>query len=132
MAFKGQPTPSTITPIRRAKISDGKSVRVTVPENSKVEAQTFALVEGFFGVAMQSVSTGSGETEEIVLNIEQAEYETDNITIANTFDVGSPVYYDKATKKLTTTDTGNRLVGRVTSGKDSSNTITIILLPQFA
>ena len=79
---------------------------------------------------MQSISTGVGETEELAITIEQAEYETDNITTANTFNVGTLIYYDKATKKLTTTDTGNRLVGRVTSAKDSNNVITFILLPQ--
>lgn len=132
MAYKGQATPTTARPILRAKVSDGKSVVVTVPENTNIEAQTFVEVEGFFGVAMQSISTSAGETEELVINIEQAEYETDNITTTNTFEVGTLIYYDKGTKKLTTTDTGNRLVGRATSAKDSNNVITFILLPQQA
>lgn len=130
MAYTGQPVSSTVTQIPRAKTSDGKSVRVTVPENTTIEAQTFALVDDFFGVAMQTVVTGAGETAELTLSIEQAEYETDNITTAETYNVGSKLYYDKATGKFTATATSNRLVGRVTSGKDSNNVISFVLLPQ--
>lgn len=136
MAFKGQPTPSTITPINRAKISDGKGLQVTVPENTTVVAQTFVLLDGFFGVAMESAKTEAGETATIGLNIEQAEYETDQITAADAFNKGDLVYYKASTKKLTTnpgaTETPNRLVGKTTNKKDASNVIHFILLPQQA
>lgn len=134
MAYTGQPVPSTVNPILRAKVSDGKSVRVTVPEKTTVTAQTFVLLDGFFGVAMDTVTTAAGETVEIALSIEQAEYETDQITTADTFKKGDLVYYKASTKKLTTdpgtTEAPNRLVGRVTSEKDANNVIWFILLPQ--
>lgn len=135
MAYTGQPVPSTVNPILRAKISDGKSVIVTVPEKTKVEAQTFVLLDGFFGVAMETIETGEGETAELALSIEQAEYETDQITTSDTYKVGDLVYFKASTKKLTTNagteETPNRLVGRVTSGKDENNVISFILLPQI-
>ncbi len=131
MAYKGQPVPSTIKPITRAKISDGKSVVVTVPENTEIAAQTFVLLDGFFGVAMESVKTGAGETAEIAISIEQAEYETDQITAADTYKAGDLLYFKESTKKFTTVAENNRLVGRVTSGKDENNVISFILLPQI-
>lgn len=132
MAYKGQPVPSTVQQIPRVKISDGKSVAVTVPASTEVKAQTFVLLDGFFGVAMDSVKTGAGETAEIALSIEQAEYETDQITTADTFNKGGLLYFKESTKKFTATAEGNRLVGRVTTKKDANNVITFILLPQQA
>lgn len=132
--FKGQANPSVLTPISRTKISDGKSVEVTVPENTEIVAQTFVLLDGFFGAAMESVKTESGKTATIALNVEQGEYETNQITTADAFNKGDLVYYKTSTKKLTTnagtTEAPNRLVGRVTSKKDASNVINFILLPQ--
>lgn len=135
MAYKGQPVPSTQVPITRAKISDGKSVLVTVPAQTEVVAQTFVELDGFFGVAMDSVKTGAGgagETAEIAVNIAQEEYETDQITVADAFNKGDLVYYKSSTKKLTTVAEGNRLVGKVTAKKDAGNVIHFILLPQQA
>ena len=40
MAYKGQATPTTVRPITRAKVSDGKSVVVTVPASTNIEAQS--------------------------------------------------------------------------------------------
>lgn len=122
MAFKGQPTPSTILPLRRAKISDGKAVRVKATK--AVQAQNFYLIDGFFGVALKDAEAG----EELELQIEQAEYETDNIVTTETFNTGDLIYWNKT--KFTTTATDNKLVGRVTVGKDSNNVIWFILLPQ--
>ncbi len=130
MAYKGQPVPSTVQQISRAKISDGKSVVVTVPENTEIAAQSFVLLDGFFGVAMDSVKTAAGETAEIALNIEQAEYETNQIRVVETYNVGTPLYFKESTKKLTAIAEGNRLVGRATSKKDANNVISFILLPQ--
>ena len=126
MAFKGQPISTTQVPVTRSKISDGKSVTLKVPGGETVIAQEFYLISDFFGVAMQSGSEG----EEIVLQIEQAEYETDNINTGEAFALGEKIYWDKLGKKFTTTAGGNRLVGRVTSPKDSNNAIWFILLPQ--
>lgn len=130
MAYKGQPFPSTTYQSYRAKVSDGKSVRVPVPEKTTLEAQKFYLIGGFFGAAMESVKTGTGETDEAILNVEQAEFETDQIDKTQEFAFGTPIYWDAAKSQLTETDTGNRLVGRVTAAKDSKNVIWFLLGPQ--
>ncbi len=134
MAYTGQPVPSSVHNIGYGKISDGKSVRVTVPVNTTIEAGKFYLLNGFFGCAMQSVTTGAGKTAEVVLNIEQAEYETDQIDTSQTltFDKGTLIYWDDSNKQLTTSDGSgtNRLVGRVTAAKDENNVIWFILGPQ--
>jgi len=130
MAYKGQPVPSTVHNIGYGKISDGKSVKVTVPENTKIEAGKFYLLDGFLGCAMQSVETGAGETAEVILNIEQAEYETDQIFDSQTFAKGTLIYWDGTNKRFTETSAGNRLAGRVTQAKDTNNVICFILGPQ--
>ena len=132
MAYKGQPVPSSVHNIGYGKISDGKSVKVTVPENTKIEAGKFYLLDGFLGCAMQSVETGAGEAAEVILNIEQAEYETDQINTADAFNKGDLVYYDATNKVLTTSDGAgaNRKVGRVTVPKDGNNVIWFLLGPQ--
>jgi len=113
------------------KVSDGRSVRVTVPASTTVEAGKFYLLDGFFGLAVQSVTTGASETAEVILNCEQAEYETSQITAADDFKKGDPVYWDDSTKLLTTqTGSGNRFVGRVTQAKDANNVIWFVLGPQ--
>ena len=94
MAYKGQPVPSSVYNIGYGKISDGKSVRVTVPESTKIEAGKFYLLDGFLGCAMQSVETGAGETAEVILNIEQAEFETDQIAETGDFKKGTAIYWD--------------------------------------
>lgn len=132
MAYKGQPVPSTVYNLGGGKINDGKSVKVTVPENTTIEAGKFYLLDGFFGCAMQSVTTGAGETAEVILNIEQAEYETDQINTSDAFSKGDVVYYDATNKVLTTGDGAgaNRKVGRVTVPKDTNNVIWFVLGPQ--
>ena len=132
MAYVGQPVPSTVFNVNTAKVSDGKSVRVTVPVNTTIEAGKFYLLDGFLGAAFQSVTT-AGETAEVILNIEQAEYETDQIDTSQTFNFnkGTLIYWDTASKKFTETSTGNRLAGRVTQAKkDDNNVICFILGPQ--
>ena len=130
MAYVGQPVPSTVANINAAKVSDGKSVRVAVPVNTVIEAGKFYLLDGFLGSAFQSVTTGAGETAEVVLNIEQAEYETDQIDTSQTFAKGTLIYWDGTNKRFTETSQGNRLVGRVTQAKDSNGVICFILGPQ--
>ncbi|GAA0390473.1 DUF2190 family protein [Paenibacillus motobuensis] len=131
MPYKGQSVPSTTYQSYRAKVSDGKSVRVTVPAKTTIEAQKFYLLDGFFGAAMQSVSTTTGETDEAILNIEQAEFEADQIEKTQAFTVGTPIYWDAAKNQLTETATDNRLVGRVTAAKDANNVIWFLLGPQL-
>src|SRR5690606_27916787 len=130
MAYVGQPVPSTVVNINAAKFSDGKSVRVTGPANTTIEAGKFYLLDGFFGAAFQSVTSRSGETAEVILNIEQAEYETDQIDTSETFDKGTLIYWDDVNKKFTETSDSNRLAGRITQAKDSNGVICFILGPQ--
>lgn len=119
------------------KISDGLSVKVTVPESTVIEQGKFYELDGFFGLAVQSVTTGAGQTAQVVLNIEQAEYETSQITPTDAFNKGDKVYWNATTKLLTTQanpdasgNPQNRLVGRVTAAKDANNVIWFILGPQ--
>jgi len=114
------------------KISDGKSIKVTVPENTTIEQGKFYVLDGFFGMAIQSVTTGAGQTGQVVLNIEEAEYETSQINTADAFNKGDKVYWDATYKVLTTSDGGgtNRLVGIVTEPKDANNVIWFKLGPQ--
>lgn len=126
----GQTVPVTSYAQARAKVSDGKSVRVTVPENTTIEAQKFYLLEGFFGVALESVITGAGITAEIELSLEQAEYESDQITIAEAFAKGTPIFWNNSTGTFTEIATGNRFVGVVASAKDANNVIWLELSPQ--
>ena len=130
MAYVGQPIPSTVVNINAAKFSDGKSVRVTVPANTTIEAGKFYLLDGFFGCAFQSVTTGDGGNAEVVLNIEQAEYDTNQIDTTQNFAKGTLIYWDAANNRFTETSTENRLAGRVTRAKDTNNVICFILGPQ--
>jgi len=108
------------------KVSDGRSVKVTVPSGfGAVEAGKFYRISGFFGLAMNAANEG----EQVVLLTEQAEYETSQINTADAFNVGDPVYFDDANKVLTTT-AGGQAVGRVTSAKDANNVIWFVLAPQ--
>jgi len=130
MAYTGQPVPSSVHNIGYGKISDGKSVKVTVPENTKIEAGKFYLLDGFLGCAMQSVETGAGETAEVILNIEQAEFETDQIAETGDFKKGTAIYWDADNGVFTETAGENRFAGRVTAEKDENNVIWFILGPQ--
>lgn len=118
------------------KISEGRSVKVTVPAGTgTVQANTFAEVSGFFGLAVNTAAEG----QQVVLLIEQAEYETRQINTADAFNVGDNVYWNPTTKLLTTQATrtegattyNNRHVGRVTQAKDANNVIWFVLGPQI-
>jgi len=129
MAYVGQPVPSTVVNINAAKVSDGKSVRVTVPQNTVIEAGKFYLLDGFFGCAFQSVTTGAVETAEVVLNIEPAEYETDQINTVDTFAKGDKVYWDSVNNRFTTVATDGVFAGVVTAPKAANNVIWFVFVP---
>lgn len=120
------------------KIAEAKSVKVTVPVSTVVEQGKFYLLDGFFGLAVQSVTTDASSTAQIVLDTEQAEYETSQITTGDAFAKGDKVYWNTTTKLLTTQANNdasgnpqNRVVGRVTEAKDGNNVIWFILGPQI-
>lgn len=129
----GSPIPVKEHGVARAKISDGKSVRVEVPANTTIESGGFYELGGFFGAAFQSVETEAGETGEVILNIEQAEYESNQIQTTKAFNLGDLIYFTagKLTPDAGSEGSENRLVGRVTSGKDQNNVIQFILGPQI-
>lgn len=115
------------------KVSDGRSVKVTVPVGETVTAGQFVLIQGFLGLAVNDASEG----EEVVLNIEQGEYETSQINTADAFNVGDKVYWDATNKQFTTSANAdangnpqNRPAGRVTQAKDANNVIWFVLGPQ--
>ena len=124
MAYVGQPVPSTVANINAAKVSDGKSVRVTVPESTVIEAGKFYLLDGFLGCAFQSVTTGYGETAEVILNIEPAEYETDQTKTNDraSMTVGEDIYWDKSNKYFTLSAT-DIYAGKITSAADENGVI---------
>lgn len=128
MARKGQPVPTTTYNAYRSKVSDGKSVEVEVPASTTIENQLFYELGGYFGSATQSVETGAGETDTVVLTIEQAEYETDQILTTDDFSPGTLIYFKDG--KFQEDPEGARLVGRVSQGKDQNNVIWFILGPQ--
>lgn len=142
MAFKGQPVPTRTYQQARAKVSDGKSVLVVVPPNSgPVLAGHLYEFEGFLGFAVRGedpiqwvepghVLDNSDEPQELILNIEQAEYETNQIAADGDFERGTLVYWDSAAKVLTEDPEGNRPAGRVTAPRDANDVIWFILGPQ--
>jgi len=127
MAFDGQPVPSTEYQIPQPKVSDGQSVVVTA--TGDVVAGEFYEIEGFLGVAM----TNGKEGDKVVLNIEQAEYQTTKVASDKTFTVGKIVYWngEEFTPDETKTDTTpNRVAGRCTSWDNINKVLTFILAPQ--
>lgn len=127
--YKGQPVPSTTYQQARAKVSDGKSVRVSVPANSgAITAGAFCYFDGFLGVAMADLANDTANAQDLVLQIELAEYETDQIDATQDFARGTRIYWDAVTKKLTETPTPT-LAGVVTVAKDASNVIWFRLVP---
>lgn len=95
---------------QRAKISDGLSVVVTVPADTEVKAHQFYEADGFLGAAFETVKTGAGETAEVALNIEEAEYETNQIAEGD-YERGTALYWTG--EEFSTT--GTRFAGRVTT-----------------
>src|SRR5699024_5279980 len=66
------------------------------------------------------------EGEEIILNVERAEFETDQIVTSFDYDIGTVVYFDASEGKLTEDET-DRLAGIVTNPKDENNVIWFLL-----
>lgn len=119
MARKGQAMPTTVIPSYRAKVSDGKSVKVVADQ--AVEVSKFYEIQGFLGAAFQSAQ----KDEEVILNIEQAEYETDQLGDGD-FEVGAPIYFADGTFNTA----AGRYAGIVTQEKDEDGVILFILAPQ--
>lgn len=110
-------------------VAEGRSVKVTVPVpgagTTTINQGDFAEYDGFLGLATQKVEVAAGAAsgKELILRVEPAEYETKQINTADTFAKGAKVYWDTTNKRFTTTGTGNRFAGVVTSAKDTNNVI---------
>lgn len=127
--YTGQPVPSTTYQQARAKVSDGKSVRVSAPANSgEIKAGTLCYCDGFLGVAMANLANDAEKAQDLILQIELAEYETDQIDETQDFARGTKIYWDDSAKKLTETPTPV-LAGVVTEAKDANNVIWFRLVP---
>ena len=124
MAYKGQPIPSTVHNLGGGKVSDGKSVKVKATE--AVTAGKFYYFDGFLGCAFQDAK----ENEEVILNIEMAEYETEQF--AGTPNKGDKLYWNTSTKQFTTDATAGSFAGIVTSPKGTGSAIWFVLVPQQA
>jgi rRNA maturation endonuclease Nob1 len=110
------------------KVGDGKSVRVTVPENTVIEQGKFYLLDGVLGWAVRGVTTGAGETAQVVLVTETLEYETSQITTADAFAAGDKVYWNAGTKKFTTVPGSGQFCGVVTTAKDDNDVIWFVFV----
>ena len=129
MAFDGQPVPSTEYQIPQPKVSDGQSVVVTATTaTGDVVAGEFYEIKDFLGAAMTNGKAG----DKVVLNIEQAEYQTTKVASGKTFTVGQIVYWDgtQFTSDATTGTTPHRVAGRCTSWDNTNKVLTFILGPQ--
>jgi hypothetical protein len=112
------------------RVSDGRSLRVTVPENTTVTAGQFWLLDGALGMAVQSVTTGAGVTAQLTLNIEPAEYETSQIDVVDAFAKGDKIYWDATNKRFTTVPSDGIFCGIVTTAKDGNSVIWLWFAPQ--
>lgn len=131
MAYMGQPVPSTVTSISQIKVSDGKSVDVTVPANTGTVAGNFYVLDGFFGVVLKTIKAEdntAGET--VALQLEACEYVTDQIYTKQTFAKGADLYFDTKNSVFTDQKVAGYLVGKVTVAKDAANSIQFIRYQQ--
>jgi len=109
----------------RAKVSDGKSVKVTATK--AITNGDFVVEAGFHGFAFQDAASG----EEVVLDIDLAEFE---FTLAGVT-VGDVIYYDGTNLTLSADDGGSpatsyRPVIRATTDSDANDVVWGVLLPQ--
>jgi hypothetical protein len=114
------------------KMADGLSVDVTVPSGTVVAQGEFVYIDGFFGLAEfddKPVSTGAAV---IAINIEQGQYDTDQITTAEAYAVGDVVNFNITTKLFTKAAVSGTIlpVGRITIAKNADNVIGFLMLPQ--
>lgn len=131
MAYMGQPVPSTVTSISQIKVSDGKSVEVTVPAGTGTVAGNFYVLDGFFGVVLKTIkaeANTAGET--VALQLEACEYVTDQIDTKQTFSKGADLYFDTKNNVFTDQKVTGYLVGKVTVAKDAANAIQFIRYQQ--
>jgi hypothetical protein len=114
------------------KVSGGLGIKVTVPQNTTIEQGKFYVLDGIFGMALQSVTTGAGVTSSVILSLESGEYETGQVLASDNFTKGTKIYYDTTNKRFTTTSSGNIFAGVVTVAEDAGNIIWFLFMPNSA
>jgi hypothetical protein len=114
------------------KVSNGMGIKVTVPESTTIEQGKFYVLDGIFGMALQSVTTGAGETSSVILSLDPGEYETGQILTTDVMNKGTKIYYDTTNKRFTITSSGNIFAGVVTVAKDAGNIIWFLFMPNSA
>ncbi|MBM7633837.1 capsid cement protein [Geomicrobium sediminis] len=125
MDVKGRPYPTTRHYDQRAKVSDGQSVRVKIPEGKDIVPQNLYLIDGFLGFA-----TGQDDLAgELILTVERAEFETNQVKPDTEYSLGDQVYFDQ-TDEVLTKEPNDRFAGIVTNPLDSKGNIWFILFNQ--
>lgn len=112
------------------KVSDGQSVRVTVPENTTIVQGELVFLGGYLGMAARGVVTGAGKTASLILNVEPGEFETSQVVDDQAMAAGTDLFWDSATKKLSETPTAV-YAGKVTVARDDNDVIWFKLAPQL-
>lgn len=117
------------------KMADGNSVDVTVPGGTVVAQGEFVYLDNFFGLAEFDDKPVSAGAAVIAINIERAFYDTDQITVAEAFNVGNLVNFNTTTKLFTVAAVAGAVIGpvaRCNIAKNADNVIGIFLLDQRA
>jgi hypothetical protein len=115
------------------KMADGLSVDVAVPDTIVVAQGEFVSIQGFFGLAEFDDKPTAAGIATIAINIEQAQYDTDQITTAEAYAVGDLVNFNTTTKLFTKAAVTGAVigpVGRITVAKNADNVIGLLLLSQ--
>ena len=104
-------------------VSDGQSVRVTVPIGETSMQGDIGLFDNYCGMNVSKEKSDPAIAAPVILQIDQREYEIspNQVGAAPFAAVGMPVYYDKATN--TVNETAGRYFGQVTVAKDASGAI---------
>lgn len=120
---------------KRGQVGEGDSVRVIA--EGEVKRHELTAAQGFFGMVTDIKDKDTGEVgkvegvagDEVVLTIEQAQYETTLIEEGADYAVGTDVYWDGS--KLVE-DATDLFVGKVTRTKEPGGAIWVLLAPQQA
>lgn len=127
--------PTVIHKGKRGKVGEGDSVRVVA--DGDVAVHELASAQGFFGMVTDVKDKDTGDVgkregvkgDEVLLTIEQAQYETTLIDEGLDYKVGTDVYWDGS--KLVE-DATDLYVGKVTRSKEPGGAIWVLLAPQQA
>lgn len=87
------------------KISDAKSVKVTIPTSKVLLAGEAFYVSPFLGLLTENVTTVSPATAEAILEVGPLVCTTTKLTAEQNFTLGTIVYWSTATDKFTETPT---------------------------